>query len=57
MLRNLLGASYLSKLGCGGQDSPETQNQIFSLYAVRVIGGLEGKQREQVRTVPNTAIS
>ena len=48
VLKNLLGASYLSKLGRGGQYGPEAQDQVFSLDAVRVIGGLDGKQREQV---------
>ena len=52
VFKNPLGASYLSKLGRGGQHSPEAQDQVFSLDAVRVIGGLEGKQREQVTSSP-----
>lgn len=48
MLKSPLEASYLSKLGCGGQYSPETQDQVFSLDAMRIVRRLERKQREQV---------
>lgn len=60
VLKNPQGASYLSKLGCGGQYSPEAQDQVFPLDAMRIIGGLERKQRAghpPVRNHPNAAIS
>jgi len=50
-------ATYLSKLWCGGQYSTEAKDQIFSLDAVWVVGGLEEKYREQVTKHPRSAIS
>lgn len=50
-------ATYLSKLWCGGQYSSEAKDQIFSLDAMWIVGGLEGKYREQFMKHPRPAIS
>lgn len=60
VLKNPQGALYLSKLGCRSQYSPEAQDQVFPLNAMRIIGGLERKQRAghaSVKKHPNPAIS
>lgn len=48
------GATYLSKLGRGGQHSPEAEDQVLSLDAMRVVGGLEA-QREGHETSAKAA--
>lgn len=60
VLKNPQGTLYLSKLGCRSQYSPEAQDQVFPLDAMRIIGGLERKQRAghaSVKKHPNPAIS
>lgn len=60
VLKNPQGALYLSKLGCRSQYSPEAQDQVFPLDAMRIIGGLERKQGAgdaPARKHPNPAIS
>lgn len=48
------GATYLSKLGRGGQHGPEAEDQVLSLDAMRVVGGLEA-QREGHETSAKAA--